>query len=105
MPRDGTTSPSTSPPRETVIKYLAHAFPVQLQEPLTDDDGNVMSRPVFDNDGNPVICQEAAARRDSPIEKLAALPPVGETAPTRVKTVLRAGTAGLLLMADGPYLA
>ena len=30
---------------------------------------------------------------------------LGETVPTRVKTVLRAGTAGLLLMADGPYLA
>ena len=63
-------------PRETVIEFLAHAFPVQLQEPFTDDDGNVMSRPVFDEDGNPVICQEAAARRDALIEKLAALPPV-----------------------------
>ena len=63
-------------PRETVIEFLAHAFPVQLQEPFTDDEGNVMSRPVFDDDGNPVICQEAAARRDALIEKLAALPPV-----------------------------
>ena len=41
-----------------------------------DDDGNVMSRPVFDDDGNPVLCQEAVARRDALIEKLAALPPV-----------------------------
>ncbi|MCY4548399.1 MAG: strawberry notch family protein, partial [Defluviicoccus sp.] len=63
-------------PRETVIEFLAHAFPVQLQEPFTDDDGNVMSRPVFDEDGNPVICQEAAQRRDALIEKLASLPPV-----------------------------
>ena len=63
-------------PRETVIEFLAHAFPVQLQEPFTDDEGNVMSRPVFDGDGNPVICQEALARRDALIEKLAALPPV-----------------------------
>ena len=63
-------------PRETVIEFLAHAFPVQLQEPFTDDEGNVMSRPVFDDDGNPVICQEAAARRDALIEKLASLPPV-----------------------------
>ena len=63
-------------PRETVIEFLAHAFPVQLQEPFTDDDDNVMSRPVFDEDGNPVICQEAAARRDALIEKLASLPPV-----------------------------
>ena len=63
-------------PRETVIEFLAHAFPVQLQEPFSDDDGNVMSRPVFDDDGNPVLCQEAVARRDALIEKLAALPPV-----------------------------
>ncbi len=63
-------------PRETVIEFLAHAFPVQLQEPFTDDEGNVMSRPVFDGDGNPVICQEAAQRRDALIEKLASLPPV-----------------------------
>ena len=63
-------------PRETVIEFLAHAFPVQLQEPFSDDDGNVMSRPVSDDDGNPVLCQEAVARRDALIEKLAALPPV-----------------------------
>ena len=63
-------------PRETVIEFLAHAFPVQLQEPFTDDDGNLFSRPVFDGDGNPVLCQEAVARRDALIEKLAALPPV-----------------------------
>ena len=63
-------------PRETVIEFLAHAFPVQLQEPFTDDEGNLMSRPVFDEDGNPVVCQEAAARRDALIEKLASLPPV-----------------------------
>ena len=63
-------------PRETVIEFLAHAFPVHLQEPFTDDEGNVMSRPVFDRDGNPVICQEAAQRRDALIERLASLPPV-----------------------------
>ena len=63
-------------PRETVIEFLAHAFPVQLQEPFTDDDGNVMSRPVVGEDGHPVLCQEAVARRDALIEKLAALPPV-----------------------------
>ena len=49
-------------PRETVIEFLAHAFPVQLQEPFTDESGNLFSRPVFDGDGNPVLCQEAVAR-------------------------------------------
>ncbi len=62
-------------PRETVIEFLAHAFPVQLQEPFTDDEGNVMSRPVFDGEGNAVLCREAVARRDALIERLAALPP------------------------------
>ena len=28
-------------PRETVIEFLAHAFPVQLQEPFTDESGNL----------------------------------------------------------------
>ena len=63
-------------PREYVLDYLAHAFPVQLQEPFTDDDGNLMSRPVTGADGNPVLCQEAVAARDALIEKLAAMPPV-----------------------------
>ena len=63
-------------PREYVLDFLAHAFPVQLQEPFTDDDGHVMSRPVFDADGNPVLCQEAVAKRDALIQKLGSLPPV-----------------------------
>ena len=63
-------------PREACLEYLAHAFPVQLQEPFTDDEGNLMSRPMTDAEGNPVLCQEAVAARDSLIEKLAALPPV-----------------------------
>ena len=63
-------------PREYVLDYLAHAFPVQLQEPFTDEEGNLMSRPVLDDDGHPVLCQEALAARDALIEKLAALPPV-----------------------------
>ena len=63
-------------PREACLEYLAHAFPVQLQEPFTDDEGNLMSRPVTDAEGNPVLCQEAVAARDALIEKLAALPPV-----------------------------
>ena len=63
-------------PRETVIEFLAHSFPVQLQQEFTDDNGNLYSRPVFDQDGHAVLCQEAIARRDALIGKLAALPPV-----------------------------
>jgi hypothetical protein len=62
-------------PREYVLDYLAHSFPVQLYEPFTDGDGNLSSRPVV-RDGQPVECREAARRRDALIEKLASLPPV-----------------------------
>ena len=62
-------------PREYVLDYLAHSFPVQLYEPFTDSEGNLSSRPVV-RDGQPVECREAARRRDALIEKLAALPPV-----------------------------
>ncbi len=63
-------------PREYVLSYLEHSFPVQLFEPFTDGEGNLASRPVFDGDGNPVLNREACRRRDQMIEGLAALPPV-----------------------------
>lgn len=63
-------------PREYVLSYLDHSFPVQLYEPYTDGEGNLASRPVFDGDGNPVLNREACRRRDQMIEGLAALPPV-----------------------------
>ncbi|WP_375785133.1 strawberry notch-like NTP hydrolase domain-containing protein [Bradyrhizobium sp. Pha-3] len=62
-------------PREYVLDYLAHSFPVQLYEPFTDSEGNLCSRPVY-RDGQPVVSREAVARRDRLIEKLASLPPV-----------------------------
>lgn len=62
-------------PREYVLDYLAHSFPVHLYEPFTDSEGNLSSRPVV-RDGQPVECREAARRRDALIEKLASLPPV-----------------------------
>ena len=63
-------------PREHVLDFLAHAFPVQLQEPYTDADGNLMSRPAVDAEGHPILCQEALAQRDALLEQLASLPPV-----------------------------
>ena len=62
-------------PREYVLDYLAHSFPVQLYEPFTDSEGNLCSRPVY-RDGQPVESREAVARRDRLIDKLALLPPV-----------------------------
>ena len=63
-------------PRDGVLSYLQHSFPVQLYEPFTDGEGNLSSRPVHDEEGNPVINREAVRRRDAMIERLAALPPV-----------------------------
>lgn len=62
-------------PREYVLDYLAHSFPVQLYEPFTDSEGTLCSRPVY-RDGQPVESREAVARRDRLIEKLASLSPV-----------------------------
>ncbi|OYX68462.1 MAG: methylase, partial [Rhizobiales bacterium 32-66-11] len=62
-------------PREYVLDYLAHSFPIQLYEPFTDSEGNLSSRPVY-RDGQPVESREAVARRDGLIAKLASLPPV-----------------------------
>lgn len=64
-------------PREYVGGYLMHSFPTQLFEEYSDAEGNVYSRPVHDEDGNPVRCREAVRRRDEMIEKLGSLPPVG----------------------------
>ncbi len=63
-------------PRDAILSCLMHAFPVQLQEPFTDDGGKLLSRPARDADGNTIACKEAEERRDALIEKLAALPPV-----------------------------
>jgi predicted RNA methylase len=62
-------------PREYVLDYLAHSFPVQLYEPFSDSEGNLSSRPVY-QDGQPVESREAVARREELIERLASLTPV-----------------------------
>jgi predicted RNA methylase len=63
-------------PREYVLDYLSHSFPTQLFELYSDDEGNLQSRPAYDENGNPVISREAVERRDHMIEHLASLPPV-----------------------------
>ena len=63
-------------PREYVIDFLYHAFPIQQHQPWEDEDGNLQSRPMVDEDGRMVVCPEALARRDQLIERLGSLPPV-----------------------------
>lgn len=63
-------------PREYVLDYLSHGFPVQLYELYTTEDDEVLSRPVYEADGTPVYSQDAIALRDEMIEALASLPPM-----------------------------
>ncbi len=63
-------------PRDGVLTYLQYAFPVQLQESFTNDEGVLLSRPAVDDEGMPIISQAALERREALIEKIAALPPV-----------------------------
>lgn len=62
-------------PREYVLDYLREAFPVHLMEAIGDKDGNVTLVPVMD-DGRPAVSQEALARREALIERMACLPAV-----------------------------
>src|SRR5260370_14912354 len=63
-------------PREYVLDYLSHSFPIQLFELFTDEEGNLLSRPAYDADGNPVISREPVERRDRMIAHPASLPPL-----------------------------
>ncbi|WLE00492.1 strawberry notch family protein (plasmid) [Agrobacterium leguminum] len=63
-------------PREIVAEYLNHSFPTQLFEEYSDTEGNLLSRPVYDADGNPVLCREAVVRRDDLLERLGSLPAI-----------------------------
>jgi hypothetical protein len=72
-------------PREIVAEYLSHSFPTQLFEEYSDAEGNLLSRPVYDADGNPVLCREAVARRDALLERLGSLPAV----PTALDQILQ----------------
>ena len=62
--------------KEYVIDYLAKSFPVRLMQVFTDEDGNLRSEAMSDDDGNPVLCSRAIAARDALIEQLCALPPI-----------------------------
>lgn len=63
-------------PREIVAEYLNHSFPTQLFEEYSDTEGNLLSRPVYDTDGNPVLCLEAVARQNELLERLGSLPAI-----------------------------
>jgi len=63
-------------PREYVVQYLKHAFPIQLHETYEDENRELRSRPVYDGHGNAVLNREAVKLRDRLILDIASLPAV-----------------------------
>ncbi|HEX7929575.1 MAG TPA: methylase/helicase, partial [Sphingomicrobium sp.] len=59
-----------------MLDYLDNAFPTRAMESFFADDGNERSRPLFDEAGNPVHCEEALRIKAETIELLGALPPI-----------------------------
>ena len=57
-------------PSESLIDYLKKSFPVQVYEDYEDENGNRLSRPVKDSQGNPVLDKRAVALRDQLITKI-----------------------------------
>ena len=64
-------------PREFLMDYLMAAFPVRQMKTFVDDTGKTRSEPMVDEDGRPVLSQEALRMRDDMIEQIGALPIVG----------------------------
>lgn len=60
-------------PKQMLMDYIEHCFPVQQYEEYRDDDGNKRSRPVFDSKGKPVINREAAKQKEELLDKLGSI--------------------------------
>ncbi|AQT47979.1 strawberry notch family protein [Bartonella choladocola] len=63
-------------PREYVLQYLRHAFPVQLHEIYEDENKEIRSKPAYDENNNAVINQQAVKMRDDLLITVASLPAV-----------------------------
>lgn len=63
-------------PREYLADYLSRAFPIRAMEQYRDEEGRMRSRPMMDDNGQPVFSAEAIERRDALMEQLGAMPPI-----------------------------
>jgi predicted RNA methylase len=61
-------------PREGVIHYLNESFPIHLYREFQDEHGNIYAEMVKDEEGNPVVSQEALEIKNSLIERISLLP-------------------------------
>lgn len=57
-------------PRENLIGYLQQSFPIQQHEEYEDDNGTIRTRPVYDDNDQPVINREAERMRDKLIARV-----------------------------------
>ncbi|MBC2653565.1 strawberry notch family protein [Novosphingobium aerophilum] len=62
--------------KEYVVDYLTRAFPTRQMEEYKDELGDVRSRPMWDEVGNPVHNPQAEAARADLIEHICAMPPI-----------------------------
>ena len=62
--------------KEAIVDYLTRAFPTRQMEEYTDELGDVRSRPMWDEAGNPVHNPQAEAARADLIEHICAMPPI-----------------------------
>ena len=63
-------------PREAIVDYLTRAFPTRQMEEYVDELGDVRSRPMWDEAGNPVHNPQAESARAGLIEHICAMPPI-----------------------------
>lgn len=57
-------------PRQALIDYIRHGFPIQQFVDTLSPDGNVVSVPATDSEGNPIFNREAIEMRDALIRTL-----------------------------------
>jgi hypothetical protein len=63
-------------PKEAIMDYLIHAFPVQAHEERTDENGKLYTVPATDHEGRPVISQQALRIRQGLLERMGMLPAI-----------------------------
>ncbi|NLB80583.1 MAG: DEAD/DEAH box helicase family protein, partial [Clostridiaceae bacterium] len=60
-------------PKQMLMSFIEHSFPVIQFEEYKDDKGNVKSRPVYDSKGNAVINRDTVRQRDELLNKLGSI--------------------------------
>lgn len=68
--RGGSLDEFDATPKAMVVDYLLKSFPVEQHETVTDENGNEITQPVLDSDGNKVLNKEAVAIRDELIRRV-----------------------------------